>query len=94
MVEYVDKLDILGIYFCCESCCYYFIGEVLVQLIGVIDVDDMGVEGLECMYNEWLMGMLGFCKICCDVKGCQVEILEIKFGEKVGDLQLIIDQCI
>ncbi|MCP3429976.1 peptidoglycan glycosyltransferase FtsI, partial [Alteromonas sp. LMIT007] len=47
MAEYVDKLDIPGIYLRRESRRYYPTGEVSAQLIGVTDVDDTGVEGLE-----------------------------------------------
>jgi len=94
MAEYVDKLDIPGIYLRRESRRYYPTGEVSAQLIGVTDVDDTGVEGLERMYNEWLTGTPGSRKIRRDAKGRQVEILETKSGEKAGDLQLTIDQRI
>ena len=94
MAEYVDKLDIPGIYLRRESRRYYPTGEVSAQLIGVTDVDDTGVEGLERMYDEWLTGTPGSRKIRRDAKGRQVEILETTSGEDAGNLQLTIDQRI
>lgn len=94
MAEYVDKLDIPGIYLRRESRRYYPTGEVSAQLIGVTDVDDTGVEGLERMYDEWLTGTPGSRKIRRDAKGRQVEILETTTGEDAGNLQLTIDQRI
>jgi len=76
MAEYVDKLDIPGIYLRRESRRYYPTGEVSAQLIGVTDVDDTGVEGLERMYDEWLTGTPGSRKIRRDAKGAYKEIKE------------------
>ena len=94
MADYVDKLDIPGIYLRRESRRYYPTGEVSAQLIGITDVDDTGVEGLERMYDEWLTGTPGSRKIRRDAKGRQVEILETTSGEEAGNLQLTIDQRI
>lgn len=94
MAEYVDKLDLPGIYLRRESRRYYPTGEVSAQLIGVTDVDDTGIEGLERMYDDWLTGTPGSRKIRRDAKGRQVEILETTSGEDAGNLQLTIDQRI
>ncbi|WP_414828251.1 penicillin-binding transpeptidase domain-containing protein [Alteromonas sp. H39] len=94
MAEYVDKLDIPGIYLRRESRRYYPTGEVAAQIIGITDVDDNGIEGLERLYDEWLTGTPGSRKIRRDAKGRQVEILETKSGEAAGNLQLTIDQRI
>lgn len=94
MAEYVDKLDIPGIYLRRESRRYYPTGEVAAQVIGITDVDDNGIEGLERLYDEWLTGTPGSRKIRRDAKGRQVEILETKSGEAAGNLQLTIDQRI
>ncbi len=94
MAEYVDKLDIPGIYLRRESRRYYPTGEVAAQVIGITDVDDNGIEGLERLYDEWLTGTPGSRKIRRDAKGRQVEILETRSGEAAGNLQLTIDQRI
>ncbi len=94
MANYVDKLDIPGIYLRRESRRYYPAGEVAAQLIGFTDVDDKGIEGLERMYNDWLTGTPGSRKIRRDAKGRQVEILETTSGEAADNLTLSIDQRI
>lgn len=94
MANYVDKLDIPGIYLRRESRRYYPTGEVAAQLIGFTDVDDKGIEGLERMYNDWLTGTPGSRKIRRDAKGRQVEILETTSGEEADNLTLSIDQRI
>ncbi|GGW94263.1 penicillin-binding transpeptidase domain-containing protein [Alteromonas halophila] len=94
MANYVDKLDIPGIYLRRESRRYYPTGEVAAQLIGFTDVDDKGIEGLERMYNDWLTGTPGSRKIRRDAKGRQVEILETTTGEEADNLTLSIDQRI
>ena len=94
MANYVDKLDIPGIYLRRESRRYYPTGEVAAQLIGFTDVDDKGIEGLERMYNDWLTGTPGSRKIRRDAKGRQVEILETTSGEEANNLTLSIDQRI
>ncbi|RDV29415.1 peptidoglycan glycosyltransferase FtsI [Alteromonas aestuariivivens] len=94
MAEYVEQLDIPGIYLRNESRRYYPTGEVAAQVIGITDVDDNGIEGMERLYNDWLTGTPGSRVIRRDAKGRQVEILETKDGEAAGNLQLTIDQRI
>lgn len=94
MADYVAQLDIPGIYLRKESRRYYPTGEVSAPLIGFTDVDDNGIEGLEHLYNDWLTGKPGVRKIRRDAKGRQVEILEMREGEKAGVLALTIDQRI
>lgn len=92
MANYVSQLNIPGIYLRDESRRYYPTGEVSAQLVGITDVDDKGIEGLERLYNDWLTGTPGVRKIRRDAKGRQVEILEMKEREDAGILTLSIDQ--
>ncbi|MEC7692629.1 MAG: penicillin-binding transpeptidase domain-containing protein [Pseudomonadota bacterium] len=94
MADYVAKLDIPGIYLRRESRRYYPNGEVTAQLIGITDVDDSGLEGLERLYDDWLTGTPGSKVIRRDAKGRQVEILKSTDGEEAGNLKLTIDQRI
>lgn len=94
MADYVAKLDIPGIYLRRESRRYYPNGEVTAQLIGITDVDDTGIEGLERLYDDWLTGTPGSKVIRRDAKGRQVEILKSTDGEDAGNLKLTIDQRI
>ncbi|NVK55701.1 MAG: peptidoglycan glycosyltransferase FtsI [Alteromonadaceae bacterium] len=94
MADYVEKLDIPGVFLRKESRRYYPTGEVAAQLIGITNVDDQGIEGLERLYDDWLTGKPGTRKIRRDAKGRQVEVLETKDGEAAGNLTLTIDQRI
>ena len=94
MADYVEKLEIPGVYLRKESRRYYPTGEVAAQLIGITNVDDKGIEGLERLYDDWLTGSPGTRKIRRDAKGRQVEVLESKDGEAAGNLALTIDQRI
>ncbi len=92
MADYVEQLDIPGIYLRNESRRYYPTGEVTAQLIGFTDVDDKGLEGIEKLYNNWLTGTPAKRKIRKDAKGRQVEIITEEEGEAPHNLQLTIDQ--
>ncbi|WP_034475480.1 penicillin-binding transpeptidase domain-containing protein [Aestuariibacter salexigens] len=94
MADYVEQLDIDGIYLRNESRRYYPTGEVSAHVIGFTDVDDKGLEGIERLYDDWLTGTPGTRKIRRDAKGRQVEIIEMEQGEKAGNIQLTIDQRI
>lgn len=94
MADYVDKLNIPGVFLRNESRRFYPSGEISSHIIGFTDVDDMGVEGIEKLYNEWLTGTPDKRKIYRDGKGRQVEILEQEKGEAPNDIQLTIDQRI
>lgn len=94
MADYVEKLEIPGVYLRNESRRYYPTGEVSAQLIGITNVDDEGIEGLESLYDDWLTGSPGSRKIRRDRKGRQVEVLETTDGEAAGNLTLTIDQRI
>ncbi|MBN7818230.1 peptidoglycan glycosyltransferase FtsI [Bowmanella sp. Y26] len=94
MADYVDQLDLPGVYLRNESRRYYPVGEVSAQLVGFTDVDDKGIEGIERLYNDWLTGTPGERKIRRDGKGRQVEILDETQSEPGKDLQLTIDQRI
>ena len=94
MAEYVDKLDIPGVYLRNESRRFYPSGEISAHVVGFTNVDDSGIEGIEKIYNEWLTGTPDKRKIRRDGKGRQVEILEQEKGEAPHNLQLTIDQRI
>jgi cell division protein FtsI (penicillin-binding protein 3) len=94
MAEYVDKLQLSGIYLRDESRRYYPSGEVSAHVVGFTNVDDAGIEGIEKLYNKWLAGKQGSRKIRRDGKGRMVELIEFEEGDKPKDIQLTIDQRI
>ncbi|MDN4503869.1 penicillin-binding transpeptidase domain-containing protein [Alteromonadaceae bacterium BrNp21-10] len=94
MAEYVDKLNIPGVYLRRESRRYYPTGEVSAQLIGFTNIDDQGIEGIERLFEDRLTGTPDTRRIRRDGKGRQVEILTQEEGKDSKDLQLTIDQRI
>ena len=94
MADYVEQLDLDGIYLRDESRRYYPAGEVSAHVIGFTNVDDQGIEGIEKLYNDWLTGTPGSRQIRRDGKGRQVEILATEEGKEAHNIQLTIDQRI
>ncbi|MEP0356027.1 penicillin-binding transpeptidase domain-containing protein [Paraglaciecola sp.] len=94
MAEYVDQLELVGVYLRDESRRYYPSGEVSAHVVGFTNVDDTGIEGVEKLYDKWLAGSRGSRKIRRDGKGRMVELIEFKEGEAAQDIQLTIDQRI
>ena len=94
MADYVEQLDLDGIYLRNESRRYYPAGEVSAHVIGFTNVDDQGIEGIEKSYNDWLTGTPGSREIRKDGKGRQVEILNTEEGKQAHNIQLTIDQRI
>ncbi|KXI30904.1 penicillin-binding transpeptidase domain-containing protein [Paraglaciecola hydrolytica] len=94
MADYVDQLNLDGVYLRDESRRYYPAGEVSAHVIGFTNVDDQGIEGIEKLYNEWLTGTPGSRQIRRDGKGRQVEILSTEEGKEAHNIQLTIDQRI
>lgn len=92
MANFVEKLDIQGLYLRDESKRYYPSGEVSAHVIGFTDVDDRGIEGIERLYNQWLSGTPDKRRIIRDAKNRQIEILEQEKGKKAKNLTLTIDQ--
>lgn len=94
IAEFVNELDIAGIYLKDESRRYYPTGEVSAHVIGFTNIDDQGLEGLEKLYNSKLTGSPGQRKIRKDAKGRQIEVLHEQQAEPPDDLHLSIDQRI
>ncbi|MET1219829.1 MAG: penicillin-binding transpeptidase domain-containing protein [Glaciecola sp.] len=94
MANYVEELDIPGVYLRNESRRYYPAGEVSAHVIGFTNVDDKGIEGIESLFNSHLTGKAAKRIIRRDGRGRQVEVLDEVKGEKAKDLQLTIDQRI
>ena len=55
----VEALKIPGVSLQKEYRRFYPAGEVAAHLIGFTNIDDVGQEGLELTYNEWLSGEAG-----------------------------------
>ncbi len=88
----ISALQLPGVYLQTEYRRYYPAGEVTAQLLGITNVDDRGVDGLELAYNSWLAGKPGKKIIERDRLGREVEHLSSVAEVQPGnDLILSID---
>ena len=88
----VEKLDIPGISFDQEFRRYYPAGEVTAHIVGFTNIDDIGQEGLELAYDDWLKGTPGSKRVLKDRLGRVVENVESISIPKPGkNLELSID---
>lgn len=94
MADYIKQLKIPGIYLRKESKRFYPSGEISAHVVGFTDVDDIGIEGVERVYNELLTGEQGKTRYRKDAKGNRIEVLETVDAAPPKDLMLSIDQRI
>jgi cell division protein FtsI (penicillin-binding protein 3) len=89
----VRELDISGVFLQKEYRRFYPAGEVAAHLVGFTNIDDVGQEGLELAFNDWLQGKPGSKRVIKDRKGRTVEEVElIREPEPGRDLSLTIDR--
>jgi len=90
--ERVLALDIDGVYDQQEYQRFYPQGEVAAHLVGFSNVDDVGQEGLELTYDEWLKGVPGRRQVIKDRRGHIIEELNtIQTAQPGKNLELSID---
>lgn len=71
---------------------YYPAGETVAHIVGFTNIDDVGQEGIELAYNDWLSGAPGYKRVMQDLKGNIVKEVGLhKAPESGKDLQLSID---
>ena len=71
---------------------FYPQGEVTAHLIGFSNIDDIGQEGLELTYDEWLRGVPGKRQVMKDRRGNIIEELNtIQTAQPGKSLELSID---
>lgn len=89
----IRGLAIPGVHLQKEYRRFYPAGEVAAHLIGFTNIDDIGQEGLELAYNDWLQGVPGSKRVIKDRKGRTVEEIELVRKPQPGkDLSLTIDR--
>ena len=95
LAEQVMALEIPGVYLQREYRRYYPDGEVAAHLVGFTNIDDVGQEGLELAYQEWLEGEPGEKRVIMDKGRHIVEDVESISRPRLGkDLELSIDRRI
>lgn len=89
----VRDLGITGVHLQKEYRRFYPAGEVTAHLVGFTNIDDVGQEGLELAFNDWLEGTPGAKRVIKDRKGRTVEEIELVTKPEPGkDLALTIDR--
>lgn len=71
-------LKVPGVFLRREYKSYYPTGPVSAQVVGFTNIDNVGQEGLELAYNQWLHGVPG-----------SERVLEDRFGHVVQDVDLL-----
>lgn len=95
VAKYIDELKLVGVSLAPESRRFYPTGEVSAQLVGMTNIDDKGIEGIEKAYNDWLTGTQGKRIVRKDRLGNVIEdISVIQQSEQANNIKLSIDQRI
>jgi cell division protein FtsI (penicillin-binding protein 3) len=93
LAERVRQLDIPGVFLQREYRRFYPTAEVSAQVVGITNIDEVGQEGLELAYDNWLTGRTGLKRVIQDRKRRVVEDVElIREAEPGRDLSLTLDR--
>lgn len=93
LAERVRQLDIPGVFLQREYRRFYPTAEVSAQVVGITNIDEVGQEGLELAYDNWLTGRTGRKRVIQDRKRRVVEDVELIHEAEPGrDLSLTLDR--
>lgn len=93
IADSVRALNIKGVEFRKEFKRFYPAGEIASQLIGFTDANDIGKEGIESTYDQWLSGTTGRKQVMQDRFGHIIkDVKEITAAEPGKDVILSIDR--
>jgi cell division protein FtsI (penicillin-binding protein 3) len=93
LAERVRRLDIPGVFLQREYRRFYPTAEVSAQIVGLTNIDEVGQEGLELAYDNWLTGRSGVKRVIQDRKRRVVEDVElVREAESGRDLTLTLDR--
>lgn len=72
---------------------YYPSGSAATHVVGITNVDDIGLDGMEMAFDQWLRGSPGKRKVVRDLKGREIEGVDVITSAVAGkDLHLSIDK--
>lgn len=88
----VKSVGAKGLYATPSQKRYYPAGEVAAQILGVTDMDNKGLEGVELLFNQWLQAKQGKRKVIKDLNNNIIDDLGIVESPVPGkELQLTLD---
>lgn len=91
----VKDLNIPGVFIENEFRRFYPEGEIAAQLVGLTNIDDIGQEGEELAFNQWLSGIDGKKRVLQDRMGRIIADVDLIQAPQPGrDLTLSIDRRI
>lgn len=94
-VEQIRALEIEGLGFIKESKRAYPNGYLASHLLGFAGLDNIGLEGIELLYDSYLKGKAGFALFLRDARGKKLDLVEKMYPPLDGyDLVLTIDEVI
>ncbi|UAJ66182.1 peptidoglycan glycosyltransferase FtsI [Candidatus Schneideria nysicola] len=89
--ENISKLALPGVYLGQESKRYYPAGKVTAHIVGVTNIDHIGIEGIEKSFDHWLTGKPSKRIIRKDRLGQVIETISSIAGQEANQLTLSID---
>ena len=91
----LQEKDLVGISLVREYRRYYPAGEMAAHIVGLTNIDDQGLEGIELAFDEWLHGEPGKKRVLKDGNGTVIADIELVREPHHGkDLILSIDKRI
>ena len=88
----ITAMGVPGLHLRREFRRYYPAGEVAAHVVGFTNVDDLGQEGVERAYQDWLAGREGERQIMRDRRGNTIrDLAPIKTAQMGGNLALALD---
>ena len=95
VVQVLEQKSTPGISTVREFRRYYPDGEISSHIVGLTNIDDQGIEGIEFAYDGWLKGVSGKKRVLRDGNGTVISDIELIQEPHHGkDLQLSIDKRI
>ncbi|MBT9567461.1 MAG: penicillin-binding protein 2 [Thiobacillus sp.] len=88
----ITAMGVPGLHLRREFRRYYPAGEVAAHVVGFTNVDDLGQEGVERAYQDWLAGREGARQVIRDRRGNTIgDLAPIKTAQMGGNLALALD---
>lgn len=88
----IDKLKLPGVYLQQEFKRYYPVAHITAHLVGITNIDNQGIEGVEKSFDSWLSGRSGTRMIRQDRCGKVIENIILNHSRESQNIILSIDE--